>query len=339
MRRPTRPTAAFTLVELLVVIAIIAVLIGLMLPAVQKVREAANRMTCANNLKQIGLAAHNYQSAHDWLPPGHLGPYPPRPYNPGDPAFKSWLLNAPHVGVLAHLLPYLEHDTIYRQLQVDWNPGSTAGTPWWTNANNWTMGQSRLKVFQCPSDNLYSGVSVGTIVGAYYPPDALGQISLFWYPPPLANQIGLTNYLGVSGAYVDTPDPYWGQWVGLLNNRSRTSLANVPDGTSQTLLFGEYLGHVINNDRQFAMSWMGAPYAATVGGLRGPREGHGGGFSSRHPGVVQFCFADGSVRGVSRAGTTWDVNPATPRTNDWYVLQQLAGMRDGGTADTGALLP
>src|SRR5262249_17039435 len=180
MRRPTRPTAAFTLIELLVVIAIIAVLLGLLLPAVQKVREAANRLSCANNLKQIGLAAHNYQSTHGRLPPGHLGPYPPRPYNPGDPAFESWLLRAPHAGVLVHLLPYLEHDNIYRQLQVDWNPDSTAGTPWWTNANNWTMGQSRLKVFQCPSDDLYGGVSVGTVVGAYYPPDAPGQISLFW---------------------------------------------------------------------------------------------------------------------------------------------------------------
>jgi type II secretory pathway pseudopilin PulG len=339
MQRHTTPTAAFTLVELLVVIGISAALLGLLLPAVQKVREAANRLSCANNLKQIGLAAHNCQSTHGRLPPGHLGPYPPRPYDSSDPAFGSWLLGAPHVGVLAHLLPYLEHDNIYRQLQVDWNADSTAGTPWWTNANNWTMTQSRLKVFQCPSDNLDGGVSVGIVVGGYYPPDALGQISLFWYPPPLANPIGLTNYLGVSGAYVDTPDPYWGQWVGLLNNRSRTSLANVPDGTSQTLLFGEYLGHVIDNDRQFAMAWMGALYAGTVGGLRGPRESHGGAFSSRHPAVVQFCFADGSVRGVNRGSTTWDMDPATPRTGDWYALQQLAGMRDGGTLDTSALLP
>src|SRR5262249_29998484 len=210
---------------------------------------------------------------------------------------------------------YLEHDNIYRQLQVDWGPESTAGTPWWTNANNWTMGQSRLKVFQCPSDNLDGGVSVGAVVGVYYPPDALGQIRLVWYPPPLANQVGLTNYLGVSGAFLDTPDPYWGQWVGLLNNRSRTSLAKVPDGTSNTLLFGEYLGHVIDNDRQFAMAWMGAPYAGTVGGLRGPREGHGGGFSSPHAAVGQVCFAAGSGRGVSRGGTACGPYPATPPTH------------------------
>jgi prepilin-type N-terminal cleavage/methylation domain-containing protein len=267
MKRCVFPRAAFTLIELLVVLAIIAGLLGLLVPAVQKVREAANRISCANNLHQIGLAAHNYQCTHNRLPPGHLGPYPPRPYNPTDPAFLTWYRSAPHVGVLAHLLPYLEHDTIYRQLQVDWNVDSPGGTGWWRNANNWTMGQSRLKVFECPSDNLYSGVSVGTVVRLYEAPDAPFQVILGWYTPPIGNQIGLTNYLAVGGAYLDTPDPYWGQWVGLFTNRSRTSLANVPDGTTNTLLFGEYLYHTFNGDRQFGMAWMCAPYALTIGGL------------------------------------------------------------------------
>jgi prepilin-type N-terminal cleavage/methylation domain-containing protein/prepilin-type processing-associated H-X9-DG protein len=339
MERRVFPRAAFTLIELLVVLAIIAVLLGLLVPAVQKVREAANRMSCANNLHQIGLAAHNYQNSHGRLPPGNLGPSPPQPWQPTNPAFQSWVRTAPHVGVLTHLLPYLEHDTIYRQLQVDWNPADSGGTPWWTNANNWTMAQSRLKVFECPSDNLYEAVSKGTVVGLYYPPDAVFNAYLLWFPPPQGDVIGRTNYLGVSGTYVDTPDPYWGQWVGLFYNRSSNSLTNVPDGTINTLLFGEYLCQIINGDHQFAMSWMGAPYAITSGGLLGPRQAHGAFFSSRHPGVVQFCFADGSVRGVNRGGTAWNDNLATPRSNDWYVLQQLAGMRDGGALDTSALLP
>jgi prepilin-type N-terminal cleavage/methylation domain-containing protein/prepilin-type processing-associated H-X9-DG protein len=338
MKWHPRPRPAFTLIELLVVIATIAILIGLLLPAVQKVREAAARTSCANNLKQIGLAAHNYQSVNGRLPPGHLGPYPFRPWQPGDPAFTNWYKSAPHVGVLAHLLPHLGHENIYRQLNVDWNLDRPGGTGWWNDANNWTMAQSRLKVFQCPSDDLYGGVSIGTVVRAYVPPDAPVNSIVGWYAPPLGDQLGLTNYLGVCGAYVDTPDPYWGKWVGLFNNRSRTSLANIPDGASNTLMFGEYLCQRVNGVRQFAMAWMTGPYAGTLGGLLGPRDSSGGFFSGRHPNVVQFCFADGSVRGVQRGGTLLSGPTATPSSN-WYVLQQLAGMRDGGALDTGVLLP
>src|SRR5438874_13265355 len=112
--RPTR-RSAFTLIELLVVIAIVAVLIGLLLPAVQKVREASARTRCQNNLKQIGVALHNYASANGVLPPGFSGP-------------KAIGYDGPDgtcVGVLTYLLPYMEQDAIYRafsQLVVTMNP-------------------------------------------------------------------------------------------------------------------------------------------------------------------------------------------------------------------------
>src|SRR5438309_10391902 len=99
---------AFTLIELLVVIAIIAVLIGLLLPAVQKVREAAARASCSNNLKQLGLAAQNYVSNQGRMPPGLLGETP-------DPGLKP-TYSLQYVGVLTYLLPYIEQDTVYKQM-------------------------------------------------------------------------------------------------------------------------------------------------------------------------------------------------------------------------------
>src|SRR4030088_3614646 len=105
-----RPLRGFTLIELLVVIAIIGVLVGLLLPAVQKVREAASRMSCSNNLKQIGLACHNYQTTFGSFPSGCLG----RPNPPCMRADGVDFFSYQNVGMLVLLLPYLELDNIYK---------------------------------------------------------------------------------------------------------------------------------------------------------------------------------------------------------------------------------
>src|SRR5262245_4047146 len=106
----TRKRNGFTLIELLVVIAIIAILIGLLLPAVQKVRDAAARMSCSNNLKQIGLGCHNYESTNGKMPAGVLGPFPTLT------AAGSATTNQ-NVGALVFVLPYVEQDSLYRLIQ------------------------------------------------------------------------------------------------------------------------------------------------------------------------------------------------------------------------------
>src|SRR5438046_1463523 len=178
----------FTLIELLVVIAIIAILIALLVPAVQKVREAAARAQCANNLKQIGLASHNYHDSNGHFPPG-IGYYP----TAANGAFGTYWF---------HLLPHLEQGDLYRSAlgSVPFPP-PTGPTVVHYPGNNNVYGQ-RVAVYLCPSDPSVDPTGVVVIQGysfgvSSYAPNALvnTQTDFSTYPPTTITTQGRINIL------------------------------------------------------------------------------------------------------------------------------------------------
>jgi prepilin-type N-terminal cleavage/methylation domain-containing protein/prepilin-type processing-associated H-X9-DG protein len=265
-----RSRRGFTLIELLVVIAIIGILIGLLLPAVQKVRSAAARAQCQNNLKQIGLACHNYHDANQVLPPGHV-------------ATAAYPDTSPGWGWGTFLLPYLEQDNLYRQINLT---QPMQGQP---------AIQSIVKVFICPADA--PPASAFAVTSATFDPVVLAAPS---------------SYAATVGDDSSEADALTGN--GIFYRNSRTRLTDITDGTSQTVMIG---------DRAWADSqgiWAGAPSGGILrAGPRNPwsfatasaavlvqahnnwiniRTDADGGlddFSSYHTNGVNLVFADGSV--------------------------------------------
>lgn len=336
-----QPRAGFTLIELLVVIAMIGVLIALLLPAVQKVRESSNRSRCAHNLKQLALACLHYETTHGCFPPGWLGPLNNEQPPPLDPPLSHYQ----NISFLVYLLPFVEQEPLYRQIRTNYDVTAVADA-WWLDPrplgtpNNWDLAHTRIPLFVCPSTDPYSstqGVGVAGHIAHTSEP-----VTLLHYWQDMTEQtragastLGRTNYTGVCGMWGRGTNAYLVTNDGIFTNRSRTRVAQITDGTSNTLMLGEGLGGIVNGQVQFGASWMGSRYTLpTVGGMT-PVAPNPLQFSSNHPGIVQFAWADGSVRGLYLGDTNLDptknallteyVNPRL----DWRTFQRLGGMRDG----------
>jgi prepilin-type N-terminal cleavage/methylation domain-containing protein/prepilin-type processing-associated H-X9-DG protein len=333
MSRRSIHRAGFTLIELLVVIAIIAILIGLLLPAVQKVREASNRAKCQNNLKQIGLAATNYNALNGRLPPGFVGPAPIL-YNWYPPSNENV---APWFGCLVFLLPYMEQSAIYSQIKGSLDIDNPKG-PSYNNTSDMDVAYTRINNFLCPSDDAYAVYSnpQGWIWATVFSFNTNGPGFTGRYfdvtLSGLTGQVGLTNYTGVAGNMGHTGDPIYDRYEGVFNSCSKVSLSDVTvaDGTSNTAMFGESLGgSTTASPRAGTNSWMGVGALPANWGM--PGAGGWYQFSSRHPGTVNFCFCDGSVRPLKFPIDTPSNNAPTPA--DYKAFIYMMGYHDGQAFD------
>jgi len=345
LRRFFPPGRAFTLIELLVVIAIIAVLVGLLLPAVQKVREAANRMKCQNNLKQFGVACHSYHDANGYFPPGALE-IPQVTYSwDGDKG--SWLVC---------ILPYMEQENLYHTFPKISQPkyNSVANSP----MGGPLAGRLKLPYGRCPSDEYDANAPVCNYVGSCGPQcQGVGNCAydpFEKYCDPAKNALGDWGY-SASPPYGDGAPA--GQLRGMFfrTSQGRLRIADVPDGLSNTLLIGETVvaeNSYIQRGGDFA--YQGGNWAFGNGGnniattlvpinykltpksychldnSNNPPNPKGDparsvdnwalefAFKSRHSGGANFVFGDGSVHFV---GETID-----------HKTYQLLGCRNDGQA-------
>jgi prepilin-type N-terminal cleavage/methylation domain-containing protein/prepilin-type processing-associated H-X9-DG protein len=307
-----RRLSGFTLVELLVVIAIIGILVGLLLPAVQAAREAARRMQCSNNLKQLALAIHNYESTHRTFPPSGI-----------QSNQMSWAVM---------MLPFIEQNNLFDRFDF------TAGN-WRLSGRNAAVKGVVIPAYQCPSapgDSLFSRYPIDTADPLLQETD----VRTLHYHAVLG-PTGVNTLTGQQYRIFDNPNAIYGQ-VALQgafgsSNRSSTTpahilpgsnrMSSITDGTSNTILLGEFSW----NGYQFWRSWIRGWWADANGTLlytsknvttpinsRLSSPWNDASFGSQHSGGAQFARADGSVQFVSQ-------------TIDMNVYRSIAS-RDGGEA-------
>jgi prepilin-type N-terminal cleavage/methylation domain-containing protein/prepilin-type processing-associated H-X9-DG protein len=354
-----RVRSGFTLIELLVVIAIIAVLIGLLLPAVQKVRESAARSSCQNNLHQISIAAQTYADNNGgYLPPGSIVSA-----NSHSANGSAWTIGPPYDGpytsVLAFLLPFVEQDNLYKQVQAaglsqaagsagDYFSYTTTAGAWaystppydfksgvpsaYQNGTGYNhVFDNRVKTYECPSDDPYGYLQNQNdwVIDAYFfippGPNQGTYIDYVYNYPNFGQQMGASNYIGCAGyGKIDTvngkPDTTnLIKYAGVYAANSHTRITDIKDGTTNTIGFGEKASGIYGSAK-YRLTWMGAGSMPTAWGLNSTSP-HPWMFGSKHTsGTVNFGMCDGSVHSLAI-------------TSDTVTYIIMSGLNDGVAVD------
>jgi prepilin-type N-terminal cleavage/methylation domain-containing protein/prepilin-type processing-associated H-X9-DG protein len=308
-RRP-----GFTLIELLVVIAIIAVLIALLLPAVQAAREAARRAQCTNNLKQLALAANNYESSTGCFPGG---------------SYSGTLFNPPHWGTypenfseFARMLPFFEQSAMYNAINFSLCS---------SDFGNVTICGVQVNSLICPSDVQNQSINFPSTQASsgVTPGWSFNEIPAN-FPAISAYTQAFTSYAGNAGTFTFgfsnlMSSTILSQFNGVIYNDSAVKIAGITDGTSNTMIFGEHSkGHLFLLDPGYAVSdnaWQSGrwydtlfatlyPLNLAIGnnisfGSNSPSYYYPTAAGSYHPGGCNFAFCDGSVKFIKNTISSW----------------------------------
>lgn len=292
-----RPLRGFTLIELLVVIAIIAILIALLLPAVQQAREAARRTQCRNNMKQLGLALHNYHDTHNIFPPGVVNPGVAASNNTSLPYVADCANQCRNIPFTLMLLPFIDQAPLYNQLNFSLPMGSAQRSGTGPTANQGaTFTTVSSAAFQCPSDVPYSDPL--DIAGTAHYAVNKGRRTSYWFPA--INRLEDRNAFYRGDTSADK---------AMFGNNGAALIRDVVDGTTNTMMLCEtpfkknYVGY-----GPYWNTWnytSGVEFGQVINNKAGCGGGSGGcpyawGGGSAHDGGMHVTLADGSSRFVSQ---------------------------------------